>query len=110
METTFCEMRAKEVINLIDGKRLGRIVDLVLETKSARMLGIVVPGDKKIFCLKNEDMFIPWKSIEKIGDDVILVKLYPLDDGCDNNKINCNPCRGNPQICAENNLDNTESE
>ena len=26
METTFCELRGKEVINVSDGKRLGRII------------------------------------------------------------------------------------
>jgi len=41
------------------------------------VVGIVVPGERKL--LKNisgcENIFIPWKNVIKIGDDVILVNL-----------------------------------
>ena len=43
METSFCELKGTEVINITDGKRLGRIVDIVFDTKFGRLLGIVVP-------------------------------------------------------------------
>lgn len=76
IDYTFCELREKEVINIADGKQLGRIVDLGLHC-SGRLMGIVVPGEKKF--LKNltgsESIFIPWNCVIKIGDDVILVEL-----------------------------------
>lgn len=76
VDYTFCELREKEVINVSDGKRLGRIIDIALHC-SGRVVGIVVPGEKKFF--KNvsgsDNIFIPWKNVLKIGDDVILVEL-----------------------------------
>ena len=75
-ELTFCELRGKEVVNVADGKRFGRIIDLAL-TCNGRVLGIVAPGDKSLLkCFGGKDaLFIPWQNICKIGDDVILVDL-----------------------------------
>ncbi len=90
MEITFCDLRAKEVINIIDGRKLGKIVDIVFDSRCAKVCGIVVPGDKKLFNFKNEDLFIPWKNVNKIGDDTILVELYPVErasvNSLENNK------------------------
>ena len=75
-ELTFCELRGKEIVNVADGKRLGRIIDLAL-TCNGRVLGFMAPGDKSaIKSLGGKDsVFIPWQNIAKIGDDVILVNL-----------------------------------
>lgn len=88
MEVSFCALRAKEVVNICDGKRLGNIIDMVIETKTARVVGIVVPGDKRYFGLfrASNDIFIPYHRICKIGRDVILVELSP------NNGANCVSC------------------
>ena len=73
---TFCELREKEIVNLTDGKRFGRIIDLAISC-NGRVLGIMAPGDKSM--LKSfggkDPLFIPWQNIGKIGDDVILVNL-----------------------------------
>lgn len=79
MEITFSEARSKEIINLYDGKRLGRIVDVSFERETGRVLGFIVPGEKKLF-KKSEDLFIPLELIKKIGEDVILVKLSPVEE------------------------------
>lgn len=78
MEITFSTLRSKEIVNLYDGKRLGRIIDISFEKESGRVLGFIVPGIKKIF-KKCEDIFIPLELIKKIGEDVILVKLSPME-------------------------------
>lgn len=78
-EITFCEMREKEIVNLFDGKRLGRVLDLVFDSTTNTVLGVVVPGIKKLFSKKTDDIFIPLELIEKIGDDVILVRLEPVE-------------------------------
>lgn len=76
MNITFCDLRHKEVINIADGKRLGRIIDLVIACDCGKICGIVVPGENCFSMFKrNEELFIPWQKITKIGDDVILVKL-----------------------------------
>ena len=78
-EVTFCELRCKEIINVIDGKRLGRIIDLVFDLKCGRILGLVAPGWRRFFGFRpREDIYIPWRNVCKIGDDVILVELRPV--------------------------------
>jgi YlmC/YmxH family sporulation protein len=74
MEVSFNELRCKEVVNLTDGKRLGHICDIILSSVTKTVLGLVVPGERKIFQAK-EDIFIPWRNINKIGDDVILINI-----------------------------------
>lgn len=78
METTFCELRGKEVINICDGKRLGRIIDIVFETNYGKILGFVVPCYNKSWNIfkTSEDIFIPFCNVRKIGDDVILVDIF----------------------------------
>lgn len=75
-DITFCEMREKEIVNIIDGKKLGRILDMVL-TLQGQIVGIVAPGEKHFFknIASNDSLFIPWKCIKKIGEDTILVEL-----------------------------------
>lgn len=75
-ELTFCELREKEIVNVADGRRLGRISDLALSC-NGRVVGIIAPGGRsplKSFSRKDA-IFIPWQHIEKIGDDVIMVNL-----------------------------------
>lgn len=77
METSFLELRCKEVVNVLDGRKLGHIVDIVFDLGCARVLGIVVPGEKQgwnIFKGSNQ-LFIPFGCIVKIGEDTILVEL-----------------------------------
>lgn len=77
-ELSFCELRCKQVINVIDGKVLGRICDVVFSRGSARILGFVVPGDGAFHFLKKRgDLFIPFERICKIGVDVVIVELKP---------------------------------
>lgn len=66
----------KEVINIIDGKRLGAITDIEIDAESGKLTAIVVPGNGKFLGLfgRNEDVVIPWEKINKIGLDVILVE------------------------------------
>ena len=80
MEISFCELRAKEVVNVFNGKKLGRIIDMIIDTKCARVLGIVVPNCEAKFAIfkSSSDIFIPYNNIIKIGKDVILVDLSQI--------------------------------
>ena len=73
MELSFSELRAKEVINTQDGRRLGRVCDIILCYPENRWIGIVVPNGRG-FGKKNE-LFIELRNIVKIGEDVILVNV-----------------------------------
>ena len=79
METSYAELKCKQVINVVDGKCLGRIIDVVLDVKTCKILGIVVPNPScSVWSLfkSGREIFIPFHCICKIGIDVILVELY----------------------------------
>ena len=79
METSFCELRTKIVVNLVDGRKLGNVIDLVFDQSTSKVLGIVVPCTKSVWQIfKNQqDIFIPYHNICRIGEDTILVELTP---------------------------------
>lgn len=73
----FSELKMKEVINICDGRRLGKPIDLTL-TENACVEALVVPGQysfKHVMRGLREGIIIPWNRIRRIGDDVILVEL-----------------------------------
>jgi len=74
---SFSELKAKEVINICDGRRMGHPIDLVLN-ENACVEALIVPGAysvKHILKGLREGIVIPWNRIRRIGDDVILVEL-----------------------------------
>ena len=79
MEASFLELKAKQVINTVDGKCLGHITDIVFDVVCAKALGFVVPQPNQGFWglfRSGRDIFIPFDCVCKIGVDVILVELY----------------------------------
>ena len=94
MELTFSQLRAKEVVNTQDGKKLGKISDIVLCYPDNRWVGIIVPGNRG-FCSKKNDLFIELKRIVKIGEDVILVNVGAPQKQC--GKGDCPHGRGGAQ-------------
>ena len=78
MELSFSELSKKEVINMADGRSLGRVCDLTLDFPDGVLTGVFVPGRKNrgIFRIFDKTkIFIPERDIIKIGGDVILVDL-----------------------------------
>ena len=74
MEVSFSELKEKEIVNVCDGKKLGRIIDILFDNSTGVVKGVIVPGEKKLF-RKSDDIFIQIEKLKKIGDDVILVSL-----------------------------------
>ena len=72
MEVSFLDLREREIVNVYDGKKLGRIIDVVFNNTNGVVRGIIVPGNKKLFH-RADDIFIPLEKIKRIGNDVILV-------------------------------------
>ncbi len=74
--TTYSELRHKEIINICDGARLGCICDLELDDCTGVISAIIVPGPPRFMGLirSPEELVIPYCKIQKIGDDVILVQ------------------------------------
>lgn len=69
------ELQYKDIVNL-DGKKIGNIIDVKLD-QSGKLISLVLEENKKFFKLKNnnQETEISWDKIERIGEDVILVKI-----------------------------------
>lgn len=69
------ELQNKDIINVGDGKKIGNIIDIIIDP-AGKMQSMIVEQSKGISIFTNkEDLEIKWQQIEKIGEDVILVKL-----------------------------------
>ena len=72
---TLESLKNREVINVCDGRRLGNVCDAQLDLMSGRLTAIIVPGECNFLGIsKGDDILIPWGCIERIGEDIILVK------------------------------------
>ena len=70
------DLQNKDVVNISDGKKIGNIIDININL-DGKMEELIVEKSKfliSMFSNKNE-IEVKWNQIEKIGEDVILVKL-----------------------------------
>ncbi len=69
------ELKDRQVVCIRDGSILGFVGDIELDTENGKLASIVIFGKSKGFGLlgRDDDMVIPWESIEIIGDETILV-------------------------------------
>ena len=76
------ELRCKEVISICDGNRIGFVSDVQIDTCTGRLFALVVPGRARFFGLFGRtDYLIPWESIRRIGEDIILTTFeVPKED------------------------------
>ncbi len=70
------DFRQKEVINLADGTRLGYVFDAVINEETGMVEALIIPRQGKVLGIfgKENEYVIPWKHIQKIGDDIVLVQ------------------------------------
>lgn len=73
----FSEFKCKDVINIRDCKRLGKVSDLEFDENEGKIHKIIVPGGNKLlsFISCDEDIVIPFKDIKQVGPDIILVDI-----------------------------------
>ncbi|MBP5242668.1 MAG: YlmC/YmxH family sporulation protein [Clostridia bacterium] len=72
METGYGQLRQKEVINVRDGRKLGKVTDVIFTFPEGRVQGIVVPDGRGFF---RADLFIDIGNVIKIGEDTVLVEM-----------------------------------
>ena len=73
-------LQLKEIIDVSTGKRLGAIIDVIVDSNGfiKRMLLDNKRNRSKLFTPNKEDIYIEWKNIVKLGDDIILVDINKL--------------------------------
>ena len=70
------DLQSKDIVNVVDGRNIGNIIDAKIDDKNGSIISLVVENKGKFMSFsKNEDMEIKWQSIERIGEDVILVRI-----------------------------------
>lgn len=83
-----CELKNKEVINLCDGARLGFVSDVEIDLDCGAVVSLIVPGDARLFRFGGGgELRVLWCDIERIGDDVILVRRTEIaGEVCDKSR------------------------
>lgn len=67
------DLQTKEIINMTTGKRLGMIIDVIINNEGS--IKSLILEERKLKKLSNREEYeLDWKQITKIGDDIILVK------------------------------------
>jgi len=76
------DLRLREVVNIVDGRRLGTIKDIDIDVENGRITALVLPSPNRLLGLlgRDEELVVPWEKVRKIGLDVILVEVNTLSD------------------------------
>ncbi len=86
--TRISEFQIKDVVNVIDGKKLGNIGDIEINLQSGQLDSMLIARSGKMlgFFGKEEEVRIKWSQIVKIGTDVILVRYPEQSSGAEKNE------------------------
>lgn len=70
------ELQAKDVVSMKDGRNLGRITDVEIDT-SGKIINLLIEKRRffKRFFSSNNQYNVTYQDISKIGDDVILINI-----------------------------------
>ncbi len=67
------DLQSKDIINLVDGKQMGTIIDVNID-ENGSIIELAV--QKRRFLFFNSNVInVKWSQIDKIGKDVILVNI-----------------------------------
>lgn len=69
------DLQNKDIVNMKDGKKVGNIIDVVIDN-SGNMESLIVQRTKFMNVFSSSGEFeVKWNQIKKIGEDVILVEV-----------------------------------
>lgn len=76
MRCSVTDLRAKEVVNMENGCRIGNVVDVEIDTSTGCLVSIIVFCGKGLCGLfgKGEEITVCWQDIVVIGEDTIIVR------------------------------------
>ncbi len=71
------DLGLRDIVNLVDGAKLGPVSDVYIDLETGKVLSLVLSGGKKYLGLMNagRDVVVPWEKIKKIGVDTVLVEV-----------------------------------
>jgi len=64
------ELAQKEVLNLYNGTRLGRMADsdLIFDPQTGEIEGLLLPGRR------GNQQLVPWSAVKKIGEQSLIIE------------------------------------
>ena len=71
------ELIKKDIVNIQDGKKIGKITDVVFDINNGYLIKFIIESSniiKSIFS-NNEELVIKFTQIKKLGEDVILIDI-----------------------------------
>ncbi len=71
------ELQKKDIVNIRDGKKIGRIIDVEFDPSNGYMIHFVIEKAKfvrNMFSV-SDDLNIKFTQIKKLGEDVILIDI-----------------------------------
>ncbi len=74
----FSELKKKEVINLKNCQKLGKISDFEFDECTGQIFKLVVPGQSRwcgLFGGGDDDYVIRYRDIKQIGPDIVIVDI-----------------------------------
>ncbi|MBX5464450.1 MAG: YlmC/YmxH family sporulation protein [Clostridia bacterium] len=72
------DLEGKEIVNLRDGEKLGRMsdADLIIDPATGEIHALAVEGGWRL--LGGRSVWeIPWSSVRRIGSEVVIVDVDP---------------------------------
>lgn len=77
------ELVGKEIVNSIDGERMGVLddKDIVINTSTGMIEAIVLQEGKAGFLgssRERKQLVIPWQSVKTVGRDIIIVEMNSM--------------------------------
>ena len=74
------DLQNKDIINVIDGKKIGIIIDITIN-EDGTLSSLIVEKTKSLLSRfsSSSELEIKWKQITKIGSDVILVSITDFE-------------------------------
>lgn len=71
------ELGMRDMVNLVDGAKLGPVKDVHIDLETGRVTAMVLSGGKRFWGIfsAGKDVVVPWEKIKKIGKDTVLLEL-----------------------------------
>jgi len=71
------ELQRKDIININDGRIVGRIIDAEINEKDGSLESLIIEKSKYIRSMfsSDSDITIKFEQIKKLGSDVILIEF-----------------------------------
>lgn len=69
------DLQNKDLINIIDGKKIGNIIDARFNIATGYIEKLIIEPSKNFFSIKSSSIELNYGDITKIGEDVILVNF-----------------------------------